>query len=277
MSGQILAVWGNPGAGKTTMSIKLACELAERSKNSIVILSDITAPDMNVLLPFEKNEKSMGGLFTNTELKEKEIINHCVITSNPYISFLGYRHGENIFSNPQPTKGGILEVLQSTKNIVDFVIIDCIADFPNNILSTVALEVADTVFRLCESDLKAFSFFDSNLPMLADNRFHIENHLKVLSKGKWFQAKDAAVTKYGGIDYFLDYQEEIEQQLLDGNIMRLAKKEYHDEIVKMADHILGESSRSIIKSEKERNKNERTRSFSFDFKLKKKDKGDFND
>ena len=41
---QVLAVWGSPGSGKTTVAVKLAKYLAGKKKNVILLLCDMTAP-----------------------------------------------------------------------------------------------------------------------------------------------------------------------------------------------------------------------------------------
>jgi signal recognition particle GTPase len=41
---QVLAVWGSPGSGKTTVSVRLAKYLADRKKNVVLLLCDMTAP-----------------------------------------------------------------------------------------------------------------------------------------------------------------------------------------------------------------------------------------
>ena len=42
----ILAVWGSPGSGKTVTAVKLAKHLADRKKNVVLLLCDMTAPMM---------------------------------------------------------------------------------------------------------------------------------------------------------------------------------------------------------------------------------------
>ena len=44
LHGGVLAVWGSPGSGKTTTAVKLAKYLADRKKNVILVLCDMTAP-----------------------------------------------------------------------------------------------------------------------------------------------------------------------------------------------------------------------------------------
>lgn len=41
---QVLAVWGSPGSGKTTVSVRLAKYLADQKKNVALLLCDMTTP-----------------------------------------------------------------------------------------------------------------------------------------------------------------------------------------------------------------------------------------
>lgn len=48
---QVLAVWGSPGSGKTTVAVKLAKYLAGKKKNVILLLCDMTAPMLPSVRP----------------------------------------------------------------------------------------------------------------------------------------------------------------------------------------------------------------------------------
>ena len=42
--GGVVAVWGSPGSGKTTMAVKMAKYLADKKRNVVLLLCDMTAP-----------------------------------------------------------------------------------------------------------------------------------------------------------------------------------------------------------------------------------------
>ena len=48
MQGGVLAVWGSPSSGKTTVSVKLADYLARKKKNVLLIFADMTAPALHL-------------------------------------------------------------------------------------------------------------------------------------------------------------------------------------------------------------------------------------
>ena len=49
--GGVLAVWGSPGSGKTTVAVRLAKYLADRRRNVVLLLCDMTAPMLPLHLP----------------------------------------------------------------------------------------------------------------------------------------------------------------------------------------------------------------------------------
>ena len=55
--GNMLAVVGSPGSGKTTISIKTAQEIAKHHKNVIVVFADPFVPVLPFVLPMDEEQK----------------------------------------------------------------------------------------------------------------------------------------------------------------------------------------------------------------------------
>lgn len=238
-NGKMIAVWGSGGSGKTTAAVKLAALLAEKKKEVILVLTDIIAPDMSVLLPFAKDTRSMGHIWalpSNTDT----ILKALVTTKSDYIGILGYKNGENVFSHPDYSKENIMDIYTKLKTMADYIIVDCVPEFAYNVLTTVALELADQVIRIGEATTKSFSFFDANLPLLTDSRYKAEQHIRVLSKVKSIQAKEAALSHYGGVLVELPYTEELETQMLEGELFTLGNSKSMKNITNSFNHILQE-------------------------------------
>ena len=51
--GNMLAIVGSPGSGKTTLAVKLAADIAKKKKNVIVVCSDPFVPSVPFLLPMD--------------------------------------------------------------------------------------------------------------------------------------------------------------------------------------------------------------------------------
>ena len=48
---QILAVWGSPGSGKTTVAVKLAAKLAAQRRDVALLLCDMNTPMLPCICP----------------------------------------------------------------------------------------------------------------------------------------------------------------------------------------------------------------------------------
>ena len=211
---QMLAVWGSPGAGKTITAVKLALELSKQKKNVVLVFTDVTAP----ALPAVVNEKklpdvSMGELLAAPGMTQEQILKTCVpCEKNPYISFLGYKAGENIFTHAEYSKEKAVDMLVMLRHIADYVIVDCTSLLTGNVLATTALEVADDVLRVCGCDLKSISYFSSYLSLVADRKFKPEQHIKVLSNTHPYQGGSEYENSFGGVKYRLPYLPSLEEQ-----------------------------------------------------------------
>ncbi|SFR77677.1 AAA family ATPase [Anaeromicropila populeti] len=216
-SGKMVAIWGSGNVGKTTTSIKLALALAKKQKESIILLTDINAPDLKCILPGSKELKSMGEIWNMPNLDETALYEKCVVTPSESICMMGYAPGENAFSYSDSTKENVFRVYEEMRTIVDYVIIDCVSNLAYNMPTAVALEIADYVVRIGEATTKSFSFFDSNLPLLVDSRYGKENHIRVLSKVTSEQPVEVAVN-YLGCDLKLPDVKEIKKQGMEGTL-----------------------------------------------------------
>jgi hypothetical protein len=65
---QVLAVWGSPASGKTTVSVRLAKHLADQKKNVALLLCDMTAPMLPCICPPGdlECERSLGSILAAT-------------------------------------------------------------------------------------------------------------------------------------------------------------------------------------------------------------------
>ncbi|UZQ48861.1 AAA family ATPase [Clostridium kluyveri] len=252
---QILAIWGNPSSGKTTTSIKIAKELSEREKNVIVVFCDVLCPTAMTILPHIGLEnKSLGRLLSAPSITQADILSECItLEKNEYLSFLGYAQGENIFTYAEYSKERAMDLLILLRHLADYVILDCSSNFTSDILSTVALEMADKVIRLKSVNLKAISYFDSYLPLLADRRFNVERHVKVISNTKDNEPKEQIKEKYHGIKYELPHVEEITEQFLSGELLgdlKSKEKEEHNRALKELIALVFDEKVEDVKKEK---------------------------
>lgn len=217
---KIIAIWGNPNSGKTTLSIKLATELSRKKKNVILILCDATTPTLTTILPFhEIKDQSLGELLSAAHITQESILQKCIpLKTNRNLTVLSYLHGENERTYAKYSKERIIDLFILLKHLADHIIIDCSSMLLNDILSRTAIELSDTVIRLISPDLKAISYFDSSLPLISDRKYNIEKHYKVLSRVQAESPSDMIANKFGGVATEIPYCQEIERQWMEAKL-----------------------------------------------------------
>lgn len=211
---KLLAIMGSPGSGKTTTAIKLAQSLASKKKNVIIVFLDPFTPVIPYVLPANTDHHtSLGYLFTAPSVTQKQILDACIpVKENGFISLLGYRAGERLMQYPKILKERVMECLVSLRYLADYVILDCTGVFEADTASIAAIETADQLLYLATANLRGVSYYQSHLPMLADQRFRRENRRMAIGNQKVGQDWEAVSGLYGGANYVLPYIPEIEQQ-----------------------------------------------------------------
>lgn len=244
--GGVLAVWGSPSSGKTTVAVKLADYLARRKKNVLLIFADMTTPAIPCVCPQSEleNENSLGSVLAAAHITPNLIRQNCVfLKKNPYISILGLLKGENVFSYPPYVQEQAVELIEKAREIAPFVIIDCGSTIASDILSAVALMEADTVLRLVNCDLKSISYLSVQLPLLKDNKWDAEKQLKVASNVKEQEASSHIEQILGSVAFQLPHSTELEMQVLSGGLFQelclKSSRVFRKEIEKISREVFG--------------------------------------
>jgi len=217
----MIAVWGSPSSGKTTTAIKLALEISKAKKNVIVVFDDIFCPSIPVLLPFfDGKAKSIGKVLTSSSMEQKSILENLIspIEDNSNIAFLGYTKGENPLTYAEYTQERATDFLILLKHLTDYVIIDCSSVITESIITLLSLGMADKVIRLTTADFKGVSYFNSMLPLLMDQKFKTDEHIKVISNVKDYQAEEEVNSLIKGRGIYIPYSNEVEKQYIESNL-----------------------------------------------------------
>lgn len=252
---KIISIWGNPNSGKTTLSIKLANELSKQKKNTILVLCDTITPTVSTIMPLVgPKDKSLGDLLSSIQITQESILKKCIpVNKNDYLSVIGYLHGENERTYAKYSKERVVDLFILLKHLADYIIVDCSSLLSYDILSLTALELSDKVIRLISSDLKAISYYDSCLPRLAERKYNLQNHIKILSNIKPTMPKDSVSNKFGGVSLELYFTQEIEKQYFEGRLFdELQDKKcrlYSDTLNKIVTLV---SSEDVIEKQKVR-------------------------
>ncbi len=107
--GKLIAVWGSPGSGKTTFSVKLAEALYNRSRGKsavIVVFTDIVTPTIPVIFPNFRSEDvfSVGTILSKPDFFADDVVSNMVMTKDRMnLGYLGYKDSENHHSFPEYT------------------------------------------------------------------------------------------------------------------------------------------------------------------------------
>lgn len=244
--GGVLAVWGSPSSGKTTVSIKLANYLASKKQNVLIIFADMTTPPIPcICAPNElEEEKSLGSILAATHVTENLIKKNCIFyKKNSHLTMLGMLKGENVFTYPPYEEMQAIELIEQAREIAPYVIIDCGSMIAFDILSAVALMEADSVLRLVNCDLKSISYLSSQLPLLKDNKWDAEKQLKAASNVKEQEASSHIEQVLGSVAFQIPHSREVEEQVLAGELFgELCLKEsrrFRKEIEKISKEVFG--------------------------------------
>jgi len=246
LHGGVLAVWGSPGSGKTTTAVKLAKYLADKKKNVILLLCDMTAPMLPCICPPSalECERSLGSILSATHVNEI-LVKYNMVTHKKmaYLTMIGMLKGENEYTYASYSKTQAQELIESLRKIAPFVIIDCGSYIANDILSAVSLLECDSVLRLSNCDLKSISYLSSQLSLLQNSKWDIDKQYKVASNVKSNHDIEHMAGVLGSVPFKLPYSEELEEQFLAGNLLAdltlKNSREFRKEIEKIAKEVFG--------------------------------------
>lgn len=210
MQDTMLTITGSPGSGKTTLGVKLAMEIAKNKKNVLLILCDPFTPPIPFLLPADiKHDISLGSLLTAPAMSQQFILDACItVKQSNYISFLGYRLGENLLSFPQITRDKAVDFLVCARHLADYVILDCAGCFEADVFSMAAMDMADRILWLDTADLKGISFYHSHKSLFQQAEINAKS-LWAIGNCRPGQECEAVAQQYGGISYTFEHVPEI--------------------------------------------------------------------
>lgn len=243
---QVLAIWGSPGSGKTTVSVRLAKHLADQKKNVVLLLCDMTAPMLPCICPPGdlEGECSLGSILAATHVSDLLIKKNCITHKKMnHLTIIGMLKGENVFTYPPYTQELATELIDHLRDIAPYIIIDCSSPIAHDILSAVALLEADSVLRLVNCDLKSVSYLSSQLPLLRDQKWDADKQYKVASNLKSNQAGEHIEQVLGNVVFKIPHSEELENLALCGDLFKaLSLKDsrgFRTEIAKIAKEVFG--------------------------------------
>ena len=239
--GGVLAVWGSPGSGKTTVATKLAKHLAEKKKNVVLLLCDMTAPMLPCICSTSDLDcqKSLGSILAAPHINESLVKYHMTTHKKmEHLTILGMLKGENEYSYTPFGETQARELIVSLRKIAPFIIIDCGSYIANDVLSAVALLESDAILRLANCDLKSISYISSQNSVLKSAGLDFEKLYKCASNIKSNHGIEHMSGAMGSLSFELPHSAELEEQYLGGNLLSdltlKDSREFRKEIDKIA-------------------------------------------
>ena len=220
---QMLAVWGSPGSGKTTVAVKLAARLAMQRRDVALLLFDMATArrPCSCARGDLEEEHSLGSILAASHVSESLVKNNCITHKRlRHLTILGLRKGENEYTYPPYERTQAEELLSRLREIAPYIVVDCGSCIANDILSAITLMEADAVLRLVNCDLKSISYLSSQLPLLRENRWDAEKQYKAANNVRPNEASGHMEQVLGSVAFQIPHSEEVANQALEGNLLR---------------------------------------------------------
>lgn len=218
---QMLAVWGSPSSGKTTVAVKIAARLAMQKRDVALLLCDMNTPMLPCICPPGdlEEEHSLGSILAATHVSESLVRHNCITHKHfRHLTILGMRKGENEYTYPPYERTQAEELLQCLRRIAPYIVIDCGSYIANDILSAIALMEADAVLRLVNCDLKSISYLSSQLPLLRESKWDADKQYKIASNVRPNEASSHMEQVLGSVSFQVPHSEEVFTQFLEGKL-----------------------------------------------------------
>lgn len=100
---QMLAVWGSPGSGKTTVAVKLAARLAMQKRDVALLLCDMNTPMLPCICPPGEleEEHSLGSILAATHVSESLVRHNCITHKRLIYNFQKCHSFKILYQNKQ--------------------------------------------------------------------------------------------------------------------------------------------------------------------------------
>lgn len=239
-----IAVWGSPNSGKTTFATKLARSIYEEYQSTVIVVyCDYETPTLPVVFPNYKKEDlfSVGVPLSKTEITQDDVVKQIVtVKGKMNFGFLGFKDCENRYTYPQFDEGKIRSLYAVLETLADYVVIDCASRLGNS-LSRVAVKEADDVIRLATPDLKCFSYYASQLPLYAEPRFRLDEHIQGINvpDADLYMPIDEAKAHLSDARFTIPYSRLVKQQMLDGHLYEAVNdKRFNEKFKAIVDKVV---------------------------------------
>lgn len=218
--GKLIAVNGPPGSGKTTLSIKLAQEVHEKTKKQVVYISpDTMIPAMGYIFP--KREKgslfSLGAALENVNLAVTDLLGAIATTKNlPNMGYLGYIPGDGPYTYATLLESKVKLMFQLLLDNFDYIFVDCDRN-RDDMISSMACGTSDYMLQVINPDIKSLAYYGYD-PML-ERAIPV---LNLLDNDIYLPIQDIKA-HFANIQFTTLYSRPLKTQMYNGELMDLVK------------------------------------------------------
>lgn len=226
LKNKIIAVWGSPASGKSTVSLAIASALAQKKKNILLLNASSTVPAIPVYIPSSKDmtsTNSLGSLLSakaiDKSLLKGKIHQH---PASSYIGVMGYCSGDTPISYDAPDRNRVRELYAILSELeFDYIIADCESNPVYDIFTMSSLEIADTVLRIITPDVKGIEFERAQTKWLKNSKnFKLEKHIRICAPVKATSPVNDVVAVTEKFSYVLPYSDEVSDNFSSGKLQR---------------------------------------------------------
>ncbi len=223
---KLIAVWGAPGAGKTTFAVKLAESIYEKYVATIiVVLADPEAPMLPIVCGSEKgSEKSLGELLARPKTDADDVVRHMFVKKErENVGFLGYAGNENRNTYPEYDSKKAEELLNMLKSLSDIVIIDCTSGL-HDVLSDTAMRLSDETYRLARPDAKSLAFMNSQMKLYTGSEYKADKQKLVIMNTEVPAGPTDEIKHFlGEATMEIPFSKVLKRQMTEGELLKILK------------------------------------------------------
>lgn len=220
---KMIAVWGSPESGKTTLAVQLAAVIYESYACTVlVVCTDMETPSLPVLFPLMKADElhSVGNVLKSPEVTSDLLLENMVVCrERSNMGYMGFCDGENEHSYPRFDREKARQLLKAAGQIADYVLVDCASNLRNP-LAAAAVTGADTVLRLATPDLMSLSYYSSQMPLYADPVYRLQEHIQGLTMKQAVMPLEEARQFFQNTAFTLPFSFALRRQLDEGKLTR---------------------------------------------------------
>lgn len=240
---RIIAVWGSPYSGKSTIATKLAKELTKKEKNVGIVYADYRLPMLPLVVDkasYEEIPFSVGELLQLENVTEDIISEKTNLIHNEFLGIYGYKYGENEYSYPDTSKEQVKKFLDKLIQIYDYVIVDCTSSLSTNMLSATSMLEADVIIKISDVTNKSVIFYSSSKNVLENPILQDKKQINIINK---IESIELEQYDFGNnIKMHIPYTKEVIDQNILGNLFKgleyKQSRKFREAISKIADEVL---------------------------------------